>query len=229
MGSPTEEWGRGASSEDQIAVMLTHDFMLSEYEVTQAQWTSFGYKNPAGPLTNGDAGIVGGECSNDPRCPAASVNWFEAAAFANALSTREGLPPCYVLSNCVGNVGEGMKCDGATLTTATTYACLGYRLPTSAEWEYAARAGTRTPFYSGDVTAQASVVSCCNENSLNPVSWYCADSNGWTHPVGEKAPNAWGLYDMLGNVTEWVSDPYTGSTPTGPLVDRGSDLGTQLS
>lgn len=96
-----------------------------------------------------------------------------------------------------------------------------YRLPTEAEWEYAARAGMDSP-YSGP---------------LNQVAWYAANSEDETHPVGQKNPNAWGLYDTQGNVREWVSDLYTANyysnspvvDPTGPLPGarggRGGNVG----
>ena len=85
------------------------------------------------------------------------------------------------------------------------------RLPSEAEWEYACRAGTQTLFYSGDA-----------ESDLARVAWYNANSKGTTHPVGQKEPNAWGLYDMHGNVAEWCADWWTSYTnepatdPAGP-------------
>jgi formylglycine-generating enzyme required for sulfatase activity len=93
-----------------------------------------------------------------------------------------------------------------------------YRLPTEAEWEYAARAG-------GKQTASASALS----PSLDEVAWYAANSGDETHPVGQKKPNAWGLYDMLGNVREWVADLYgrdyyntsPPADPTGPEAGQG--------
>ena len=79
-----------------------------------------------------------------------------------------------------------------------------YRLPTEAEWEYAARAGA----------------SAAEPPSLDEVAWYAANSDDETHPVGQKEPNAWGLYDMLGNVREWVEDIYErGYYSNSPVAD----------
>ena len=93
-----------------------------------------------------------------------------------------------------------------------------YRLPTEAEWEYAARAGTETDTYAGDITKPTG-----NDPVLNRIAWYGENSRGRTHPVGRKAPNAFGLHDMLGNVWEWVGDrsgDYPGGTVTDPVGPR---------
>jgi len=186
MGSPPEELGRAANieREAQRTVTLTRDFWLQSREVTQGEYASLMGNNPA---FNSDCG------SN---CPVERVTWFHAVAYANALSASQGLPPCY---DAEGNVVGG----------ETVYDCCGYRLPTEAEWEYAARAGTTTATYGGDLTDIS-----CNDRTLEPefgpgIAWFCGNARDQTHAVGQKAPNGWGLYDMLGNVWEWTQDWYT--------------------
>jgi formylglycine-generating enzyme required for sulfatase activity len=91
-----------------------------------------------------------------------------------------------------------------------------YRLPTEAEWEYACRAGSNTAFGLGEIT----VLYCDPDPTLDNMGWYCGNSDRHTHPVAQKAPNAWGLYDMHGNVYEWCQDWY-GEYPPTPLTDPG--------
>jgi len=93
-----------------------------------------------------------------------------------------------------------------------------YSLPTEAQWEYACRAGTNTAFANGKITEYSNMYLCNYDANLNAIGWYCHNSDSITHPVALKIPNAWGLYDMHGNVWEWCQDWY-GSIPSDPVSD----------
>ena len=101
-----------------------------------------------------------------------------------------------------------------------------YRLPTEAEWEYAARAGTTTAFVSGDI-ARADLNCARNDPNLDEVGWYCYNSNETTHRVNRLDPNAWGLYDMHGNVWEWVSDWFGVFSSSNAVDPTGPTTGTK--
>jgi formylglycine-generating enzyme required for sulfatase activity len=118
-----------------------------------------------------------------------------------------------------------MLCNVARSVKDSIYDCRGYRLPTGAEWEYAARAGTKTAFFTGDI-ARGAEQSCDGDADLNSSAWYCANAGGYTHPVGGKQPNGWGLYDILGNAFEWVGSlgPPGDGYGEGPYRDHGAAL-----
>ncbi|MGL4599346.1 MAG: formylglycine-generating enzyme family protein [Bacteroidia bacterium] len=111
--------------------------------------------------------------------PVESVTWKDAALFCNALSVEAGLEACYLFQDEREEIGFNASASG-------------FRLPTEAEWEYACKAGTTSIRY----------------GELDAIAWYKTNSENTTHPVGQKEPNAWGLYDMLGNVWEWCTDIY---------------------
>jgi len=164
MGSPENEWGRLSNEGPQRQVTLS-SFYIGRFPVTQAEFQEIMGRNPS--------------TFRGPNLPVEQVSWFDAVEFSNRRSIRAGLTPAYTIS---GN------------TVTWNREANGYRLPTEAEWEFACRAGTQTPFNSG--------------TSASEVGWYAGNSRGRTHPVGQKQPNAWGLYDMHGNVLEWCWDWY---------------------
>lgn len=223
MGSPESEWGHPAYAEEQVKVTLTHAFEMQQHEVKQREWTALGLPNPSGKFEDGT-----GDC-DEPDCPVGKVTWSEAAAYANLLSERHQPPlqPCYELSGCQRELGRGLGCSGYRTTAATLYACEGYRLPTDAEREYAARAGTRTAFYVGDIR-ERDTDDCLPDPLLSRIAWYCINAGGQTHPVEQKEANGWGLFDMAGNALEWVNDGYRG-IPSAGGRDPGGVLSTRPS
>jgi formylglycine-generating enzyme required for sulfatase activity len=201
MGSPTSELDR-YNDETQHSVTLS-GFKMSKYQVTQAQYQAVMGSNPSEGSSNPQAGETQG------KRPVENVRWYDALVFCNKLSIKEGLTPAYRISESTDPAvwGTVPKVDNATWDAVVIVAgSTGYRLPTEAQWEYACRAGTTTAYNTG---------TTISDNT----GWYSKNSDNKTHEVGKKPANAWGLYDMHGNVSEWCWDwygDYSSGTQTNP-------------
>ena len=146
-------------------IEVTTPLLVGEIEVTRDLWRRIMMRTPPGTDRCGET------------CPVSSVTWVEAVQFANALSEHDGLRPCYRIRKGTVRWRGGSTCEG-------------YRLPTPAEWEHAARAGVDTRF--------------AGSHEVGEVAWWVGNSHDQPHPVALLKPNGFGLYDMSGNVQEWV-------------------------
>lgn len=173
--------------EPQFTVALTQGFWLSKHLVTQKQWQLVMGTKRTEALKFYETLGFGQE--NVPNYPMTHVDWDDAMSFCNVLNQKwlSKVPNDYIFS-----------------------------LPTSAQWEYACRAGTDSLYHSGSTI-----------EDLSRVAWHGENSSNSMHPVGEKEPNNWGFYDMHGSVFEWCYDPYSGYPSRDYAVDwvgQGNDI-----
>jgi len=200
MGSPRRESGRRAN-ESQRPVELRRRYYLATHEVTNAEFRQF---NPAHR-----SGYVGQSTLERDRQPVVAVSWQEAAAYCNWLSRQDGLPAAY--ENKGGRLSPVQPMN------------TGYRLPTEAEWEWAARAnrdGSLRKYPWGDALPVPAGAGNLGDRTAQPLLQTIIDGyddgNPVTAPVGSYSPNALGFYDMGGNVAEWTTDLYTVQPSTAP-------------
>ena len=225
MGSPTNEPDRG-DDEIQHMTTISKDFYMGIHEVTQAQYKRITGHNPSYFIPTQTKYSSGYPNTDDH--PVEQVNWYEAVEFCNILSRQQGLTPVYTIDKNTIDPNNRNSNDELRWLVTPDWGANGYRLPTEAEWEYACRAGTTGMFYWGN---------SYDEEQIGKFAWFYrnTDPDLWTNPhaekggpqrVGMKTPNAFGLYDMSGNVWEWCWD-WHGNYSTEPQTDpKGSDFGT---
>jgi len=187
MGAP-KSMKEADKDEKQHSVTLNYSFAIGETEVTQELWSAVMKQNPS-------------HFQGCAQCPVENISWFEAVEFANVLSQKEYLEQCYTFT---GNEVHFKGLD-----------CLGWRLPTEAEWEFAARGG-KSYFYSGSQTPTV-VANFLSDHTVE----------GRTSPVKERKGNPFGLYDMSGNVYEWCWDWYGDYSNLSSVNPIGPENGTK--
>ena len=202
----------GERYEKPVHDVTVSSFYMGKTEITQAQWNVLMEYNPS--YFKGD------------NLPVEFVSWYDAIVFCNRLSMMDGRTPAYSVNGKTDPDTwnyKPCKNDSISGTVTMDLNANGYRLPTEAEWEYAACGGNKSKGY-----------KYSGSDDLGSVAWYSENSGGQTHDVATKAPNELGLYDMSGNLWEWCWDWFDlyndskspASNPTGassgyPRVDRG--------
>lgn len=199
MGSDLQTDPQASSDEQPCHEVRLSPFLMARTPVTRGLWRRVMSDPGAGEWLRP---VPSDWTSGDEDLPATHVGWEDAVAFCNALSMVSGRRPFYRVDEDVWSPDPEPAASGA------------YRLPTEAEWEYACRAGTDTPWSWGNEPGGA-----------DEHAWYAGNTGGRLHPVGDKAPNDFGLYDMSGNCSEWCWDWSDSYGPAAVADPRGPGSG----
>jgi len=217
-----DHFSEGYSQEFPLHSVTLNSFYMGKYEVTQAEWSQYMPAENWSSYGTGD------------NYPAYYVSWYEIIKYCNLRSMAEGLTPVYTINSSTDPADWGTVPTSSNATwdaAICNWSANGYRLPTEAEWEYAARGG----LHHGDDIRYS---GCHEEADLTNYAWYEANNSTiGSKPIGTKLPNQLGLYDMSGNLWEWCWDWYGSYTsdaqtePTGPAtgatrIKRGGDCFT---
>jgi len=214
MGSPKTEAGRYNWEDPQHRVQLTNGFYMGKYIVTQEQYLAVMGVNPSSFHEGDGREPVSGEIQK--KRPVNMVSWYDAIVFCNKLSIMSKLTPAYSINGSVNPADWGKvptSRNAAWNAVQIVADSNGYRLPTGAQWEYACRAGTTTAYNTG---------AAISDNT----GWYNVNSNAMTRQVGLKPANAWGLYDMHGNLWEWSWDWFGANSAEAKTDPMGASSGS---
>ncbi|MCL2410582.1 MAG: formylglycine-generating enzyme family protein [Treponema sp.] len=213
----------GSGDTTPVSTVTLTGFYMGKYPVTQAQWLAVMGNNPSSFRSNPAAGEVQG------RRPVETVSWYDAIVFANRLSELRGFPPAYEMQTAANTSEwstdpatwgavprerddpERARWDAVRIRAGST----GYRLPTEAQWEFAAKGGNRGETY-----------TFSGSDDVDEVAWHWGNSGGRTREVGRLAPNGLGIYDMSGNVWEAVWDRWGSYTSEAKADPSGAYSGT---